>query len=132
MTDMTGIPAAKCPSSAAAAAATAESIIQLDLTRRQNSTPWGWPVPGLALLQELGSTAGGTTGSTAGSTTGSTSSSHHNESSVPGCRRGAAGSSSTGDCEGLGSCGGTASVELALLRPADVVRLHELPSQVNF
>jgi hypothetical protein len=33
----------------------------------------------------------------------------------------------------VGSCGscGTASLELALLRPADVVRLHELPSQVR-
>uniref|UniRef100_A0A383WMA3 Uncharacterized protein n=1 Tax=Tetradesmus obliquus TaxID=3088 RepID=A0A383WMA3_TETOB len=94
-----------------------ESIIQLDLTRRQHSTPWGWPVPGLALLQELGSTSGSTAGSTAGGTGGTSSSS----------------SELTRLCAGAASCGGggAASLELALLRSADVVRLHELPSQLR-
>jgi hypothetical protein len=96
----------------------AESIIQLDLTRRQNSTPWGWPVPSLALLQELGNTTGSTAGTSAGGTADSTAGSTIGST---------AGSTAGGSCGGCGA----ASLELALLRPADVVRLHELPSQVR-
>lgn len=94
-----------------------ESIIQLDLTRRAATSPWGWPIAGLPLLAELGVTQQGQQQHRPHGRTAATNCSRSSVAATQSCSRGSAGFS---------------SFELALLRPADVLRLQELPSQVRW
>lgn len=85
-----------------------ESIIQLDLTRSTATSPWGWPVLGTPLLQQLSSCG------------------YNDAPSSWQCKkRVSQANRSSSSCNN-----GVSGLELALLRPNDVVRLDELPQQV--
>lgn len=100
-----------------------ESIIQLDLTRSRAYSPWGWPVLGLPLLDELQHGRCGSSSSTAIDDTGG-----RPRSTLGGSQGSKVGGSMR---TSRSSCGGCSSLELALLRPSDAVRLDELPQEVR-
>lgn len=128
-----------------------ELVIQLDVTRRTATSPWSWPVPGLGLLQELsgqpqhrrrhrqqqqqqlpvfGCSSRVGSSSPGRPTDSCSSDASSGQPTVWACRE-LDGNSSNGGASAGRSSSLVDSLELALLKPGDTVRLVELPEQVR-
>jgi hypothetical protein len=112
-----------------------ESIIQLDLTRRGSSSPWAWPPGGLRVLREAKGVYSWVHGAGAASTTTAAAAAAAGEETTgSGSGSSGRGSPVKQQLARSGQAGGGTdlhSLELVLLKPADVSRLMELPAEVG-